>query len=116
MKTPYILIIILIVIFIAIYGIIYLNNNKPTACTAEAKICPDGTAVSRTGPDCEFENCPSSKICESDKDCVVFGKDGDCNCGCYNENALPQDSGGACFCAAPASCKCVSGLCEPAFG
>lgn len=28
------------------------------ACTMEAKICPDGTAVGRTGPNCEFAPCP----------------------------------------------------------
>lgn len=30
----------------------------PVACTMEAKICPDGTAVGRTGPNCEFAPCP----------------------------------------------------------
>ena len=30
----------------------------PTACTLEAKVCPDGTAVGRTGPNCEFAVCP----------------------------------------------------------
>lgn len=30
----------------------------PTACTEEAKICPDGSAVGRTGPKCEFAACP----------------------------------------------------------
>ena len=29
------------------------------ACTLEAKICPDGTAVGRTGPNCEFAPCPT---------------------------------------------------------
>lgn len=29
-----------------------------TACTMEAKICPDGTSVGRTGPNCEFDACP----------------------------------------------------------
>lgn len=29
------------------------------ACTMEAKICPDGSAVGRTGPNCEFAACPS---------------------------------------------------------
>jgi hypothetical protein len=29
------------------------------ACTMEAKICPDGSAVGRSGPKCEFEPCPS---------------------------------------------------------
>jgi len=27
------------------------------ACTEEAKICPDGSAVGRTGPNCEFAPC-----------------------------------------------------------
>lgn len=27
------------------------------ACTMEAKICPDGTSVGRTGPRCEFSPC-----------------------------------------------------------
>lgn len=33
--------------------------NGSTECTAEAKICPDGSAVGRTGPNCEFAACPS---------------------------------------------------------
>lgn len=28
------------------------------ACTREAKMCPDGSAVGRTGPNCEFAPCP----------------------------------------------------------
>lgn len=28
------------------------------ACTRDAKICPDGTAVGRTGPNCTFAPCP----------------------------------------------------------
>lgn len=28
------------------------------ACTMEAKLCPDGSAVGRTGPNCEFTPCP----------------------------------------------------------
>jgi hypothetical protein len=31
---------------------------KPVACTEEAKICSDGSAVGRTGPNCEFAPCP----------------------------------------------------------
>ena len=34
------------------------SNNNTNACTAEAKICPDGTAVGRIGPNCEFAPCP----------------------------------------------------------
>ncbi len=29
-------------------------------CTAEAKMCPDGSAVGRTGPHCEFAKCPGA--------------------------------------------------------
>lgn len=29
-----------------------------TACTMEAKLCPDGSYVGRTGPNCEFTACP----------------------------------------------------------
>jgi hypothetical protein len=32
--------------------------RTPTACTLDAKLCPDGTAVGRTGPNCEFAKCP----------------------------------------------------------
>lgn len=33
--------------------------DNPRACTTEAKICPDGSSVGRTGPDCEFAACPN---------------------------------------------------------
>ena len=31
------------------------------ACTMEAKLCPDGTYVGRSGPNCEFAPCPGIK-------------------------------------------------------
>lgn len=31
---------------------------EAVSCTLEAKICPDGTAVGRQGPLCEFAPCP----------------------------------------------------------
>lgn len=36
------------------------KNSGQKACTLEAKICPDGSSVSRTGPNCEFSKCPSA--------------------------------------------------------
>jgi hypothetical protein len=30
----------------------------PVACTMDAKVCPDGSAVGRQGPNCEFAPCP----------------------------------------------------------
>lgn len=40
-------------------------NSSPedmVACTMEAKICPDGSAVGRSGPRCEFAPCPSTTV------------------------------------------------------
>lgn len=31
------------------------------ACTLEAKLCPDGSYVGRTGPNCEFAACPGAR-------------------------------------------------------
>jgi hypothetical protein len=33
-------------------------NQEPVACTMDAKICADGSAVGRSGPNCEFAACP----------------------------------------------------------
>lgn len=38
------------------------GTDRTVACTMDAKICPDGSAVGRTGPDCEFEACPTPDI------------------------------------------------------
>lgn len=35
---------------------------EPVACTMDAKICPDGSAVGRVGPRCEFAPCPPASI------------------------------------------------------
>lgn len=35
--------------------------KTPTACTMDAKACPDGSYVGRTGPNCEFAACPTVK-------------------------------------------------------
>ena len=59
MKTIIILGIILILIFSGAGVIIYFTGfGEQVACTEDARICPDGTAVVRIPPDCEFEECP----------------------------------------------------------
>lgn len=35
-------------------------DPSPIACTQEAKLCPNGSYVSRTGPNCEFAQCPGA--------------------------------------------------------
>ncbi|MEK7613679.1 MAG: hypothetical protein AAB439_02275 [Patescibacteria group bacterium] len=34
------------------------RGSDIVACTADAKLCPDGSAVGREGPNCEFAACP----------------------------------------------------------
>jgi hypothetical protein len=34
-------------------------TNDAKSCTLETKICPDGSSVGRTGPNCEFTPCPT---------------------------------------------------------
>ena len=36
-------------------------KDNGVSCTAEAKLCPDGFAVGRSGPNCEFAECPAVK-------------------------------------------------------
>lgn len=35
------------------------------ACTMDARICPDGSAVGRTGPNCEFAPCPGEETSDA---------------------------------------------------
>lgn len=35
-------------------------GSEGVACTLEAKLCPDGSYVGRTGPSCQFAECPSA--------------------------------------------------------
>lgn len=50
-----------LLLLIGILYIILINISAPServSCTQEAKQCPDGSYVSRTGSDCEFAACP----------------------------------------------------------
>ncbi len=53
--------------------------------------------------------------CSVDSDCNLFGETGDCNCGCYLDSDLPENSGGKCLCQAPSDCTCLNGKCEGIF-
>ena len=46
----------------------------PVACTEEAKICPDGSAVGRIGPNCDFAPCPGVPDCPAS--CPACGASG----------------------------------------
>lgn len=41
------------------------TSTEPQACNMDAKICPDGSSVGRTGPSCEFAACPPANATSS---------------------------------------------------
>ncbi len=41
------------------------DSPKQIACTMDAKVCPDGSAVGRTGPNCEFAECLNITVSSS---------------------------------------------------
>ncbi len=90
------------------------NQPPARACTEEAKLCPDGSGVGRTGPNCEFAPCPgegqgegcSSKIdcvpaeCCHATSCVSKSQAPDCAGEMCTMNCAPgtMDCGGGCEC------------------
>jgi hypothetical protein len=71
------------------------TKSEGIACTADAKLCPDGSAVGRTGPNCEFAACPTET-------CKNLCGDGTCQeivclaigCPCSETSeSCPQDCG-----------------------
>lgn len=59
MKKNLVVLIIILVIATLMYIISGYSKANQIACTFEAKICPDGSTVGRSGPKCEFAPCPS---------------------------------------------------------
>jgi len=61
-----------ILLVVGIGGFMYRNalehpvtETPQVACTEEAKLCPDGTSVARTGPTCEFSVCTFPNVEDS---------------------------------------------------
>lgn len=57
---------ILLILVVGIGGFVYRNAvehpTQPIACPVDALLCPDGTAVSRTGSSCTFPACPPPNV------------------------------------------------------
>lgn len=72
--------IVIALIVIALVGVgggsYYLINkaSKQMVCTTDAKVCPDGSSVGRTGPGCEFAACPEVKVDETTVKALSFNK------------------------------------------
>jgi len=85
--------IILIIIGLGIYKFNFTDDDIHLGCTKEAKLCPDGSAVGRTGAKCEFAPCPqiNSLMSEAEaraiaeKSCIKGGEV--LSVGIYNENS-----------------------------
>ena len=50
--------------------------KKETGCPEDAKVCPDGTVVTRIAPGCEFGPCPGEKM--NIKDAVKIALESEC--------------------------------------
>jgi hypothetical protein len=53
----------------ALFGVLVISllflvscSQPLTACTEEAKVCPDGSSVGRQGPNCEFAECGVKQV------------------------------------------------------
>lgn len=65
-----IFILIFVIVVFVLGGLLYIYNPEPieykspeesdVVCTMDTKLCPDGTYVGRSGPNCEFKECPAS--------------------------------------------------------
>lgn len=60
--------------------VISTTSSKPVFCTQEAKQCSDGSYVGRTGPNCQFADCPTAPptISSEGKTCT---RSNDTSCG-----------------------------------
>jgi hypothetical protein len=79
MKKGYIIFLVLlgliiIVLGLGIYKFNFTNNDIHLACTEEAKLCPDGSYVGRTGPNCEFAICPQVNSLLSEAEARVIAE------------------------------------------
>lgn len=53
-----------------VFAGVLVSTPPPKICTQEAKLCPNGSYVGRTGPNCEFKACPlAGSSCKKDSDC-----------------------------------------------
>ncbi len=55
---PFVLIGLVVIAAGIVFFFLSPEQSEPVACTADAKLCPDGSAVGRQGPNCEFAPCP----------------------------------------------------------
>ena len=59
-----------LIVVLGIGGLVYRNAvehpSRPGVCPLDAKVCPDGTSVARTGSACDFAACPAPNVALAD--------------------------------------------------
>lgn len=58
MNKNLLTLLVIIILATVMYIISGLPQPEITTCTQEAFICPGGSTVKRSGPNCEFSPCP----------------------------------------------------------
>lgn len=57
---------VVLIVIVGFGGLVYRNAierpTRPIACPLDALVCPDGTAVARTGLSCTFPACPPPNV------------------------------------------------------
>ena len=115
--------IIITIILIFTLFLISCSLQKEVACTMDAKICPDGSSVGRTAPNCEFAKCPdftcdytnnskryignSSEVCQRIKFVCNPGEDyfsDACGCGCVINDITKDENQNLCPDVRPEMC------------
>lgn len=62
MSKKLLALLIIIIVASVLYFISGYSQNNTAVCTFEARICPDGSSVGRSGPNCEFALCPTVAV------------------------------------------------------
>ncbi len=88
-------------LFFERYEVHTIPNQR--GCTMEAKVCPDGSAVGRSGPNCEFAPCPLELDDRYNRPCEDQCGDGVC------QEVVCMGTGCACA-ETPFSCRQDCGL------
>lgn len=57
---------VVLIVVVGIGGLVYRNAvehpSRPIVCPLDTQVCPDGTAVTRTGTSCTFAACPLPNV------------------------------------------------------
>ncbi len=91
----------LFIVLVLAFGIFGCAGSGPKACTMEAKLCPDGSAIGRNSSNnCAFDPCPASVLCDATTRCA--------NGECYKFQDLEKP---ICWQGNPCD-RCASGKCS----